>query len=72
MGAEIFLVLLGVVFFVGGWTYFFNCDEEDKYDPNSAVFFFYLIWVLLGRDRERFRILVCGIGIFFIIAPFFR
>ena len=65
----IFVFIVGLFSFVGGWTGFFNYDPtgEDEAVSWRLEAIPCVIFLLMGKSQRLFKIFVCLAGIFFMI-----
>jgi uncharacterized membrane protein HdeD (DUF308 family) len=69
MGTAILFFVVGIILVVGGWTYIFNYRGDGSDDVRWGTEALpYVIFRLMGSNRELFRILVCLLGIFLIFG----
>jgi hypothetical protein len=63
MGLEILSLIVGTILFVGGWTYFLNYDPQDEHVSWQLESIPYVLFLILGKNRQLFRIVVCAAGL---------
>ena len=68
MKFDVATFIVGIIAFVGGWTYFINYDPEGERISWQLESIPYVLFLILGKNRQLFRIVICTTGLLLMIS----